>query len=41
MTLAQRAGPSPPFLIETCKMNSIDPHAWPSATLTAIVNCFK
>lgn len=28
-------------LIETCKMNSIDPHAWLSATLTAIVNGHK
>ena len=24
-------------LIETCKMNGVDPHAWLSATLTAIV----
>jgi len=28
-------------LIETCKMNSIDPHAWLAATLTAIVNGHK
>ena len=24
-------------LIETCKMNGVDPHAWLAATLTAIV----
>lgn len=24
-------------LIETCKLNGVDPHAWLSATLTAIV----
>lgn len=28
-------------LIETCKMNSIDPHAWLTATLTAIVQGHK
>ena len=28
-------------LIETCKMNGIDPHAWLSATLTAIVQGHK
>lgn len=28
-------------LIETCKMNSIDPHAWLAATLTAIVSGHK
>jgi transposase len=28
-------------LIETCKMNSVDPHAWLSATLTAIVQGHK
>jgi transposase len=28
-------------LIETCKMNSVDPHAWLSATLTAIVKGHK
>ncbi len=25
-------------LIETCKLNAVDPHAWLSGTLTAIVN---
>lgn len=25
------------IIIETCKMNGVDPHAWLSATLTAIV----
>ena len=25
-------------LIETCKLNAIDPHAWLTATLQAIVN---
>ena len=28
-------------LIETCKMNAIDPHAWLASTLTAIVNGHK
>lgn len=28
-------------LIETCKMNSVDPHAWLSDTLTAIVQGHK
>ncbi len=28
-------------LIETCKMNSVDPHTWLSATLTAIVQGHK
>lgn len=28
-------------LIETCKMNSVDPHAWMSAALTAIVQGHK
>ena len=28
-------------LIETCKMNGVDPHAWMSATLTAIVQGHK
>ena len=28
-------------LIETCKMNGVDPHAWLSATLTAIVKGHK
>ena len=28
-------------LIETCKMNSVDPHAWLAATLTAIVKGHK
>lgn len=28
-------------LIETCKMNGVDPHAWLSATLTAIVQGHK
>jgi len=28
-------------LIETCKMNSVDPHEWLSATLTAIVKGHK
>lgn len=28
-------------LIETCKMNGIDPHAWLSATLTTIVQGHK
>ena len=28
-------------LIETCKMNSIDPHAWLTTTLTAIVTGHK
>lgn len=28
-------------LIETCKMNGIDPHAWMAATLTAIVSGHK
>lgn len=28
-------------LIETCKLNAIDPHAWMSNTLTAIVNGHK
>lgn len=28
-------------LIETCKMNGIDPHAWLSATLTEIVQGHK
>lgn len=28
-------------LIETCKMNSVDPHAWLAATLTAIVQGHK
>ncbi|MFZ1663634.1 MAG: IS66 family transposase, partial [Paracoccaceae bacterium] len=28
-------------LIETCKMNSVDPHAWLSAALTAIVQGHK
>jgi transposase len=28
-------------LIETCKINSIDPHAWVTTTLTAIVNGHK
>jgi len=28
-------------LIETCKMNGIDPHAWLTATLTAIVKGHK
>lgn len=28
-------------LIETCKMNGVDPHAWLSATLTAIVRGHK
>ncbi len=25
-------------LIETCKLNSVDPHAWMSDTLTKLVN---
>jgi transposase len=28
-------------LIETCKMNGVDPHAWLTATLTAIVKGHK
>lgn len=28
-------------LIETCKLNSVDPHAWLASTLTAIVNGHK
>ena len=28
-------------LIETCKLNSVDPHAWLAATLTAIVTGHK
>lgn len=28
-------------LIETCKMNEVDPHAWLAATLTAIVQGHK
>ncbi len=28
-------------LIETCKMNGVDPHAWLSATLTAIIQGHK
>ena len=28
-------------LIETCKMNGVDPHAWLSAALTAIVQGYK
>ncbi len=28
-------------LIETCKMNGVDPHAWLTATLTAIVRGHK
>ena len=28
-------------LIETCKMNGVDPHAWLTATLTAIVHGHK
>jgi hypothetical protein len=28
-------------LIETCKMNAVDPHAWLANTLTAIVNGHK
>tara|TARA_Y100000815_G_scaffold274032_1_gene306884 strand:- start:1365 stop:1574 length:210 start_codon:yes stop_codon:yes gene_type:complete len=28
-------------LIETCKLNDIDPQAWLAATLTAIVNGHK
>lgn len=28
-------------LIETCKINGVDPHAWPTATLTAIVKGHK
>ena len=28
-------------LIETCKMNGVDPHAWLTATLTAIVHGYK
>jgi transposase len=28
-------------LIETCKMNVVDPHAWLSATLSAIVRGHK
>ena len=28
-------------LIETCKMNAIDPHAWLASTLTKIVNGHK
>ncbi len=28
-------------LIETCKMNGVDPYAWLSATLTAIVQGHK
>jgi hypothetical protein len=28
-------------LIETCKMNAVDPHAWLSATLKAIVQGHK
>ena len=28
-------------LIETCKMNAVDPHAWIAATLTAIVQGHK
>lgn len=28
-------------LIETCKLNAVDPHAWLSSTLTAIVNGHK
>lgn len=28
-------------LIETCKMNGVDPHAWLTATLTAIVQGHK
>ena len=28
-------------LIETCKMNAIDPHAWLTSTLTSIVNGHK
>jgi hypothetical protein len=27
--------------IETCKMNGVDPHTWPAATLTAIVQGHK
>ncbi|WP_416339726.1 transposase domain-containing protein [Paracoccus sp. (in: a-proteobacteria)] len=29
------------LLVETCKMNGIDPQAWPAATLTAIVQGHK
>ncbi|WP_300072735.1 transposase domain-containing protein, partial [uncultured Ruegeria sp.] len=28
-------------LIETCKLNSVDPHAWLAQTLTAIANGHK
>ena len=28
-------------LIETCKMNAVDPHAWLARTLKAIVSCHK
>ena len=28
-------------LIETCKLNAIDPHAWLTETLTAITNGHK
>jgi transposase len=28
-------------LVETCKMNAVDPHAWLANTLTAIVNGHK
>ena len=28
-------------LIETCKLNGVDPHAWLTATLTAIVQGHK
>ena len=28
-------------MIETCKMNGVDPHAWLANTLTAIVHWHK
>jgi transposase len=35
-----RAGQRLPSLIETCKLNDVNPHAWLTDTLTKLVNCW-
>jgi transposase len=37
----QRTGPTIASLIETCKLNAVDPLAYLTATLTAIANGHK
>ena len=38
---ALRTGQCIASLIETCKLNAVDPHAWLTATFRAIVNGHK